>query len=252
MYSAAAPGRLADGFPSGCGVSQGCSDAQPRRPHTLLGFYLGGCATMSHLCLFLVLPGQGQLSHWARAAWRAARAVWSLPLVRSPGEVWPAPAPRGPAGLQAAWSASEPAHAAQLGRTAPGGGPGKRRPGRSSQAAFCEEETQPASELRLPFWSEPNNLARFGRIPVRLATTPITHSDNIAAVPSFLRCVCVCYLLIRVWLFDPVDGNPPGSSVPAVLQARILEWVTIPFSRGSSRPKDRTHGSFISGRFFTT
>ena len=102
MYSSAAPGRLADGFPFGCGVSQGCSDAQPRRPHTLLGFYLGGCATMSHLCLFLVLPGQGQLSHWTRAAWRAARAVWSLPLVRSPGEVWPAPAPRGPAGLQAA------------------------------------------------------------------------------------------------------------------------------------------------------
>ena len=35
-------------------------------------------------------------------------------------------------------------------------------------------------------------------------------------------------------LCDPIDGSPTGSQVPGILQARILEWVAIPFSRGSS------------------
>ena len=42
-------------------------------------------------------------------------------------------------------------------------------------------------------------------------------------------------------LCHPVDYSPPGSSVPGILQARILEWVTVLFSRGSSQPRDRTH-----------
>ena len=37
-------------------------------------------------------------------------------------------------------------------------------------------------------------------------------------------------------LYDPMDCSPPGSSVHGILQARILEWVAIPFSRGSSNP----------------
>ena len=39
-------------------------------------------------------------------------------------------------------------------------------------------------------------------------------------------------------LCDPMDYSPPGSSVDGILQARILEWVAMPSSRGSSRPKD--------------
>ena len=39
--------------------------------------------------------------------------------------------------------------------------------------------------------------------------------------------------------------------IHGILQARILEWVTIPFSRGSSQPRDRTQDSFIAGGFFT-
>ena len=39
-------------------------------------------------------------------------------------------------------------------------------------------------------------------------------------------------------LCDPMDYSPPGSSVRGILQARILEWVAIPFSRGSSQPRD--------------
>ena len=46
-------------------------------------------------------------------------------------------------------------------------------------------------------------------------------------------------------LCDPVDCSPPGSSIHGILQARILEWVAISFSRGSSRPRDGTHVSCI-------
>ena len=49
-------------------------------------------------------------------------------------------------------------------------------------------------------------------------------------------------------LCDPMDCSPPGSSVHGILQARILEWVTIPFSRGSSQPRNRTQVSCIGGR----
>ena len=41
-------------------------------------------------------------------------------------------------------------------------------------------------------------------------------------------------------------------TVHEILQARILEWVAFPFSRGSSQPRDRTQVSHIAGRFFTS
>ena len=52
-------------------------------------------------------------------------------------------------------------------------------------------------------------------------------------------------------LCHPVDSSPPGSSVHRILQARILEWVAIPFSRGPSWPRDGTQVSCIAGGFFT-
>ena len=52
-------------------------------------------------------------------------------------------------------------------------------------------------------------------------------------------------------LCDPMDGSPPGSSVYGALQARILEWVAIPFSRGSSPPRGRTQVRCSAGRFST-
>ena len=45
--------------------------------------------------------------------------------------------------------------------------------------------------------------------------------------------------------------SSPGSSVHGIIQAKILEWVAIPFSRGSFWPKDRTQVSCVAGRFFT-
>ena len=46
-------------------------------------------------------------------------------------------------------------------------------------------------------------------------------------------------------LCDPVDCSLPDSSVHGILQARILEWVAISSSKGSSQPRDRTHVSCI-------
>ena len=50
---------------------------------------------------------------------------------------------------------------------------------------------------------------------------------------------------------DPMDCSLPGSSVHGISQARILVWVAVPFSRGSSWPKNQTWISCTAGRFFT-
>ena len=70
--------------------------------------------------------------------------------------------------------------------------------------------------------------------------------------PKILAMEVISYLglvkwkkLSRVWLFAP------PWTVHGILQARILEWVASPFSRGSSQPRDRTQVSCIAGRFFT-
>ena len=52
-------------------------------------------------------------------------------------------------------------------------------------------------------------------------------------------------------LCDPMDCSLPGSSLHGILQARVLEWVAISFSRGSSQPKDRAQVSRIVDRRFT-
>ena len=51
---------------------------------------------------------------------------------------------------------------------------------------------------------------------------------------------------------DRVDCSPPGPSAHGIFQARIVEWFAIPFSRGFSWPRDRTHVSCIASNFFTT
>ena len=64
----------------------------------------------------------------------------------------------------------------------------------------------------------------------------------------------VCVVLVAKscqTLCDPMDGSPPGSSVHGIFQARILEWVAIPFSRGSSQARDWDCVSCTAGWFFT-
>ena len=68
-------------------------------------------------------------------------------------------------------------------------------------------------------------------------------------------CMCALSLQLCLTLSDPMDCSPPGSSVHGILQARILEWVAMLSSRGSSPLRNRTHttcDSCIIDRFFTT
>ena len=62
-------------------------------------------------------------------------------------------------------------------------------------------------------------------------------------------CVCVC---VKVTQSCPTLCDPMNYKVPGILQARILEWVAFPFSRGSSQPRDWTQVSCTAGRFFTS
>ena len=62
------------------------------------------------------------------------------------------------------------------------------------------------------------------------------HQDACVRAQSLHLCLTLC---------DPMGCNLPGSSVHGILQARILEWVAMPSSRGSSQPRDRTHVSCI-------
>ena len=72
---------------------------------------------------------------------------------------------------------------------------------------------------------------------------PIVHDWN----------YCCCCLVPESYLTlcDPMFYSPPGSSVPGISQARILEWVANSFSRGSSWPRDQIHVSCMAGGFFT-
>ena len=64
-------------------------------------------------------------------------------------------------------------------------------------------------------------------------------------VPVFWFCHCCLVTKSCLTFYNPVDYSPPGSSVHEILQARILEWTAISFSRGSSRPRDQRRISFF-------
>ena len=67
---------------------------------------------------------------------------------------------------------------------------------------------------------------------------------------SYIK-VKVSVLQSYATLSNPMNCSPPGSSVHEILQTRILEWIAISSSRGSSQTMDQTWVSWIAGRFFT-
>ena len=67
-----------------------------------------------------------------------------------------------------------------------------------------------------------------------------------ASLRAFLTLVCVLVMQSCPTLCDPMDCSPLSSSVHGILQARVLEWIAIPFSRWSSLPRDRTQVSCVS------
>ena len=74
------------------------------------------------------------------------------------------------------------------------------------------------------------------------ATALLEDVRGVSAYSVAKSCMTLC---------DPIDYSLPGSCVHEIFQARILEWVAMPSSRGSSKPRDGTHVSCVVDKFFT-
>ena len=72
------------------------------------------------------------------------------------------------------------------------------------------------------------------------------HFKMLLSIRKCPQRMCAKLLQLCLTLCDPMDRSPPGSSVHRILQARILEWTSMPSSRGSSRPRDQTHIFYAS------
>ena len=84
---------------------------------------------------------------------------------------------------------------------------------------------------------------------IKRATERLVHNIGTPIPGTSNSCweTCVCFVTQScLTLREPMDCSPPGSTVQGIFQARVLEWVAVAFSRGSSRPRDRTHPSYIS------
>ena len=71
-------------------------------------------------------------------------------------------------------------------------------------------------------------------------------------MPGWMNHKLESRLKVKVAQSCPILCDPMDCIVHGILKARIMEWVTFPFSRGSSQPKDRTQVSHIPGGFFTS
>ena len=112
-----------------------------------------------------------------------------------------------------------------------GEGMEKRKPfytvgGNVNWCSHYEKQVPQKTKHRVAIWSS--------------SPTPIFISEQSESEVTW-SCLTLCHAM---------DCSLPGSSVHGILQARVLEWVAIAFSRGSSRPKDRTWVSHIPGRHF--
>ena len=96
-------------------------------------------------------------------------------------------------------------------------------------------------------WSGSSHPSRGSPSPALTTELP-WRLQSVAALCSI---VCVLVTQLCLTLCDSTDCSPPCPSVHGLLQAGILEWVSMPFSRGSSRPRDRSWVSHIVGRFVT-
>ena len=95
---------------------------------------------------------------------------------------------------------------------------------------------------RIPWTGEPGGVQSMGSQRVGHDWVTNTHTPQY----NYPAWVCAKLLQSCLTLCDPMDCSLPGSSVHEVLQARILEWVAISYSRGSSWSRQQTHISCIS------
>ena len=92
-----------------------------------------------------------------------------------------------------------------------------------------------------------------GFVAHSMCSLPRAEIEPMSALARWFLIVGGCVLVAQLCptFCDPTYCSPPGFSVHGVLQARILEWIAIHFSRGTSQPGDWTLVSCITGKFFT-
>ena len=113
----------------------------------------------------------------------------------------------------------------------------------------CIHQGSPVSFLLFSFFATPCSMwdlvprAGIEPVPPAVEVWRLNHWTA-REVPWEWKLLCCVRLFATPWTM--------GSTVYGILQARILEWVAVPFSRGSSQPTDRTQVSCIVGGFFTS
>ena len=85
-----------------------------------------------------------------------------------------------------------------------------------------------------------------GLNPGLLHCRQIFYHLNYQRSPFLLMCVCAKLFKLCLTLCDRMDCNLPGSSLHGIFQVIVLEWVAMPFSDGSPRPRDWIHVSCVS------
>ena len=124
--------------------------------------------------------------------------------------------------------------------------PGWRRWGRMGEGAGLPLESVGRSRVARGRVSGCPWVCMLFSLLCSLRPSDVSSADCLA----FCWCCCMCDQSCPT-LCGPMDCSPPGSSVHGILQARILEQVAFPFSKGSSHPRDTVSVSCIAGRFFT-
>ena len=104
-------------------------------------------------------------------------------------------------------------------------------------------------ELNTPWWLN-DRVAVWGNLDNRTRTRTTDKGGHFITIKGSIDqedvLCCDKSLQLCLTLCDPMNHSLPGSSVHGILQARILEWVAIPFSRGSSQARDWTRISYVS------
>ena len=120
-----------------------------------------------------------------------------------------------------------------------------------------KKEASPTKLERGPYKKPGNNISKKRHSQAvkahRMPAHTHVHMCPCTCAHTHTQCIC-CFCSItkpRLTVHNPMDCSPPGSSVHGILQTKILKWVTISFSRGSSQPRDRTWVSWTAGRFLT-
>ena len=128
------------------------------------------------------------------------------------------------------------------------GGEGRHQDGTWPHIPTCEVQRvkiAPGETLKPPQRGSPPNSKTNCCVS---QTLPLNMLNRSSSFNAYVRCMCTCAKSLQSGptLCDPTDYSPPGSSAHGILQARILEWVAISFSRVSSWPSDQTHVSYVS------